>query len=255
LRAGDASQLETSAARVGRLRAGEELARASSEEGLARLRLKSLVGLGAADQAFELKVSPPSPAVGLEAGALVGEALRARPDLRAAELAMEAAGKRAGLARWEVFAISAVLDANAEGSRGFEAGPGLEVPIPLFHQNQGARARAGAEVERAARRYAAVAEAIGLEVREAHARLAQAHRELDNWREKVLPPLEETVRQAEKAYEAGDASLLLVLETARQLFEARRREVEIAAELRRAAAELERGVGRRLDPRPPIAGK
>jgi outer membrane protein TolC len=115
--------------------------------------------------------------------------------LRAAELGIEAAAKRAGLARFEIYALTGILDANGAGST-FERGPGLEVPIPIFHQNQGGIALAKARLEKAARQYVTV-------------------------RDRILPPLEQSVGQAEKAYLGGDVSFLFVLETTRKLAEAR----------------------------------
>ena len=38
-----------------------------------------------------------------------------RPDLRAAEIAVEAAAKRTDLAKWSFMNLDAVYDANAEG--------------------------------------------------------------------------------------------------------------------------------------------
>ena len=83
------------------------------------------------------------------------EALASRPDVRAAELRVEAAAKKLGWERSRILALSAVLDANGSGSEGFEAGPGVEGSIPLFDRNQGGRARASADLEVASRQYVA----------------------------------------------------------------------------------------------------
>lgn len=248
VRAGDSSELEAAAARIDALRAGEEARRLQHEVTLAEARLRAVLGLGLESGSLSLEPSPLVPPPERSAADLLEEALAARPDLRAAELRMEAAGKRAGLERWEFLALTVMLDANQDSREGTDLGPGLEFPIPLFNRNQGGIARAEAEIERAARRYAAVRERIALEVREAHTRLVQAREDLEIWRTRILPPLEEAVRQAESAYQGGDVSLLLVLETTRQLFDARRSEAEAAAGLRRALSELERSVGRRLSP-------
>jgi cobalt-zinc-cadmium efflux system outer membrane protein len=58
---------------------------------------------------------------------------------------------------------------------------------------------------------------------------------------------------ARKALEEDGTSLLLVLETTRQLLAAQQRELEAAAEIQRAVAELERSVGRRVfEEAPPL---
>jgi len=247
LKAGDISELETATARIDAARAREEIRRLATDVTVARERLRTLAGLGFLDRPCDFSDTPASPDTHREVGELLKQARAARPDLRAAELGLEAAGKRAGLAKAEIFTLSAVLDANTKGREGHELGPGVQLPIPVFNRNQAGRARAQAELERAAWDYVAVKERIELEVSEAHTRLRQAREALAAWRREIVPPLEENVRQAEKAYQAGATSLLLVYENTRQLNTARLREMEAAAELRRARAELERSVGRRLD--------
>ena len=80
---------------------------------------------------------------------LVIDALAARPDVRAAELGVEAAGARLGWEQSRTMSLTAVLDANGRGTEGYEMGPGIDVPIPLFNRNQGQITRAQAELVRA----------------------------------------------------------------------------------------------------------
>ena len=76
--------------------------------------------------------------------------------------------------RSRILALTAVLDANGQGREGFEMGPGVDVGLPLFNRNQGPRARAEAQLQRAAATYAAVQQQIGLDIREASSLLDQA---------------------------------------------------------------------------------
>jgi cobalt-zinc-cadmium efflux system outer membrane protein len=92
-----------------------------------------------------------------------------------------------------------------------------------------------------------VRDRIVLEVNQALTQYLQAQENLDILREGILPQLEDAVERAEEAYGAGNISFLLVLETTRRLLETRLSEVEADASLRRARAELERSVGRRLE--------
>ncbi|MCI0734155.1 MAG: TolC family protein, partial [Methylococcaceae bacterium] len=179
---------------------------------------------------------------------LVQDALASRPDLRAAEIAVEVAGEIAGLAEIEIYTLTGMFDANSIGSRNmFESGPGTELPIPIFDRNQAGIARANTQLQRAAIRYVAVRNQIALEVRQAFARYQQARQGIHVWREKMMKPLLKTIDQANKAYGAGETSLLPVLDANWNLFIARRREAESVAGLRRAIAELERSLGGRLD--------
>jgi outer membrane protein, heavy metal efflux system len=241
LRNGDLSELEAATTRVDALRAHEEAQRARYDVRMADERLRLLTGAARG----EFKPKEEKLAVEAARDELEHRALAARPDLRAAELGIEAAGKRAGLAKAEIFAISGVLDANRT-DRGIELGPGVQLPIPIFNHNQAGIARAKAEMERAKWNYLSVKDRIVLDVRDAHTRLAQAQEALAEWEQKILPPLEATTQQAQRAFELGNVSLLLVYENTRQLLSARARHAEIEADLRRAHAELERSVGQRL---------
>jgi cobalt-zinc-cadmium efflux system outer membrane protein len=178
---------------------------------------------------------------------LVGEAVSSRPDLRAIQLAASTAQDRAELARRDIWQLTGIFpDLNARGVKGFEAGPGLRFNVPLFHQNQGAIAQAEADAERLRRQYDNRRDLAALEVNQAYIQLLQAEKDREIWRDQILPQARAAVTSAEMALQENAISLLLVLETTRQFLTAQQREREADAQLRRAIAELERSVGRRL---------
>ena len=82
---------------------------------------------------------PLSPCEALDT--LMTDALASRPDVRAAELAVEAAGARVGLEKSRILTITATLDANGEGKQGFEIGPGHWTRPAAQRQRRRARAR------------------------------------------------------------------------------------------------------------------
>jgi cobalt-zinc-cadmium efflux system outer membrane protein len=251
VRAGDASALEISAARIEAQRAREESVRQTQELVLARVRLRALLGHVFAEGEFHFEEASEIPRVDFNVYVLVSDALAARPDVRAAEISVDAACGRAGLAQLEYLAVAGLIpDVNGDGEKGFEAGPGLQLTLPIFHRNDGGIARAEAEIERSQSHLDTVRSRVALEVREAQTRYVQACEQVAIWQEQILPPAEEALRQAGKAFENGDAPLLIVLETTRQLLDARARTVDAEANLRRAWAELERSVGRRLSGEP-----
>lgn len=251
LRAGDASELEANSADIDVLQAREQTARLRTDSRLMGERLRHLLGLGLISQwTARLSQSDSTPRSDHDVNRCLTNALAARPDLRAAELGLEAAGKRIGLARAETFTLAAGINSKEVGSganKEFLSGPTIDLAVPILNQNQGGVAQARAKFEKAARQYYTVRDRIVLEVRESHVRLAQAQESSTRWREKILPPLEESVRQAEKAYVGGNVSYLFVLETSRKLYDARIKEATAVAELRRATAELERSIGQRLE--------
>lgn len=247
LRAGDISALEARIATVDAARARQDAERTVHDTRLARERLRLLLGLTADDAAVDRVQASASPASCGSEPELLTRALAARPDVRAAELAVEAAGARLGWERRRIGSFVAVLDANGQGRSGFEAGPGVEVPLPIFNRNQGGRLRAETELQRASAAYVAVQQQVGLDVREAATLLAQARQSHELWRTTLIAPLEGNLDDAETANRAGDSSMLVVLEATRRLIDARIRERELTADEARAMARLERATGARCD--------
>ena len=164
---------------------------------------------------------------------LFQEALASRPDIRAAELAIEAAGARA---RWEhsrIVTLIGILDGNGQGSEGAEAGLGVSGELPIFSRNQGGISRAEAELERASRRYAALRAQVGVDVRTAAIRVRQAQAAFDGWSTDIVPSLEIEQRQAESAYQAGEAPLFTLLDVGRRLIDGRMRQLDAEAALQK----------------------
>lgn len=256
VKAGEDSELGASSIRLDAFFSEEQLVRTGRDVDLSREKLRFLMGVETTDVEIQLTPSEIAPDIVADVNDLVAEAMTSRPDLRALGIAVEAACERARLARYDYFNIWAALpDINAKGAKGFEAGPGLHFDLPIFNQNQGAIARAEAEAERLRRKYAARRDSVSLEVRQAYTQLERARSELAIWREQVVPEAESAVESARKALEEDGVSLLLVQQTVRQLLQAKQREIQAAAAVRRAVAELERSVGRRLLPEPrPFSG-
>ena len=246
LAAGDISEMEARAATTNAARTEQDMRRADYDAIVAKEHLQFLTGIGGA--VTDVKLTAPTVDVQPNACGDVAktrqDAAAARPDVRAAELAVEAAGARAGWERSRLITLSAVLDANGSGKQGFEMGPGIDAEIPLFARNQGPIARADAEVERASRAYLATRQRVDLEIREAAARYEQASKDANLWRDSILSALERDVEVAEKTYAAGEQPYLFVVEAARRAADARLRAIDAAAEVRRAQARLERAIGR-----------
>jgi outer membrane protein, heavy metal efflux system len=249
-RAGDASELEARATRAESLTAVDATARAAHDEHLARLRLRRLVGLAESPLGAQLAVAQSAVEIREAASeeTLVRDALAARPDVRGAEMAIEAAGDRLGWERSKIVQVLARLDVKPVGTRGGAPSlvlPGATVEIPIFNWNPGGRGRAQAEMKQAAFRYVAVRDDVTTEVRVARELLAQALGSLVPWREGVLPLLEANVISAMRAYESGNETYLLVLEATRRTQDAKLRALDLELDVLRARAAVERAVGRR----------
>jgi cobalt-zinc-cadmium efflux system outer membrane protein len=239
---GDISELEVSTAEVDSIQARISRDRSPVEVKLATETLRHLLGLSNQRESFSLSQVPVVPDITRGGDELVALALAARPDLRVAEMQIEAAGKRFGLSQAEVFQVSAIFDSNGDGTA-FESGPGLDLTLPVFHRNQGAKALEDARFQKACRHYRAVEDQIAMEVRQSFASYEQADRDLQRIRDELLPALRRNRIGAEKAWKGGEVEYLFVLDVNRKMQAARLAEAEATAELLRAVAELQRSIG------------
>lgn len=271
-RAGDISELETNASVTEAQLAEERAARLAQDLVTAKERLRSVLGFANEEVTLTLiaptlDLSPPaaqlintstvttiaasndnSPgaAESVPLNELLKQALAARPELKAGELAIEAAGARAKWERSRIVNVMAIAKEYGRGANGFEQGPGLLIDLPIFNRNQGNISRAEAEIERAAKQLIAARQRIIAEVREAYTLFTQARAAHDLWRTRVLPPLAQDIRLAEAAYRSGDVAYLFVLESARRYSDERLREADYQLAIARAFVALERSIGRRL---------
>lgn len=246
LKAGDISQLATSDAHVESLRAVDVARSLSKEAAILRHRLNTLLGIVSGEILFDVAPSDTAPGTEMSVDELLTMAFAARPDLRAAELNIEAAGKRLGLEKSKIYNLIAVLDAKDEGEDSLTVGPGLAVEIPIFNQNQGGIARARAELEQASRQYEAVRQNIILQVRQAYTRYVSAHEAFEVWDKHIVPSLEKAFAQTQESLAAGEVSYSSVLEAEQKSVDAHMRWTELAADLHRSAAQLNYCVGKKI---------
>ena len=251
LKEGDIGEQDAATARIDALTADQDATRIRYEQTLAEERLRNLLGLGRKRVPVAI-VDPPTPAAPEpDVEALVAEAIQTRPDVFAAEQLAEAAGDRLRTSKMSWFRFLFVLDATSGRKTGHEFGPAFRATLPIFNRNQGLIIRAEGEVEQAQRRVRTLRDSIAQDVRLAHARCRQARAEYDVMMTKVRPEIEASVKRGEEAFKEGNVSYLVVLEATRQLIDNYLREATIRTDLRRARADLERSVGRRLDAPPP----
>ena len=238
-KAGENSDLEVTQARADAALAAQERERLKYEETMALEKLRSLMGMARQPSALALSDSGAAAAPSVSVSAAVQEAIRSRPDVRAAELAVIAAGQRAGLAQAEILSLTASAKyTNRAGTQ-----PGFDLQLPLFHQNQAARSQAAAQLDKALHQLSAARHRAAADAREATARLSQARAVASGW-DKVLPELERALETARRPVTEGDAPPTAPLDAARRLAEARAKAAESEFRLREAAAECRRAAGK-----------
>ncbi|AKU97751.1 hypothetical protein AKJ09_04415 [Labilithrix luteola] len=141
------------------------------------------------------------------------------------------------------------LDAKPVGSKGGPPivwPPGFNADIPIFNQNDGARGRAGAELERTSWSYLVVRQQVVTDVRIALEELVMALGSREPWTTTIVPLQEKNVAAAMHAYESGAEPYLVVLDATRRLVDAKLRELELGLDVSRARARLDRAVGWRI---------
>ena len=240
---GDISGLEETAFHLEAAQTWEASVRFARDAELAEEKLKNLLGLGLEKIPIQLKSDPDSGELNPLPSDLLEAAFAARPDLRAAEIAIEAAGQRVGWERAKIFNLTAVIDANGEGKAGFEMGPGMQLELPILNQNNGKIVRAMAEFTQAARQYIAVKHRIAREVKDAHTQYTAAQKALNILEKDVMPAAAAAAANAAEAYKIGDISYLELLDFRRQLLASRLRNTEAESELRKAKISLEHSIG------------
>lgn len=177
------------------------------------------------------------------------EALRRRPDLQAAVLNADRAQAEVKLAkaeRWEDWTVGVGYDRDRQVINGAPSQSAdqllalrLTVPLPVWNQNQGRIAEAGARERQATSTVAALELTILSEVESAHRRVADYDRVADRYRAGVAPLSDRTVQSAQDAYRQGLATVTQVVQVQRQQAELRSAYVEALAQHRRAAIDLE----------------
>ncbi len=243
LRSGDISGLDKTTFELEAARKKRDLINFVRDTELVNAKLKTLLGLE--QKGNDIKLAPTQANVdwNFNLEDLLTVAYAARPDLRAAEIAIEAAGKRLGWERSKIFKFTAVVDYNERGRSGSEFGPGAWIELPIFNWNNGKVARSKAQLEQAVRQYLVVKQDIAFNVREAYTNYLSAQNALRIVRSDLLPLAITAADEAEKRYSVGEISYQDYLEFKRQLLDSRLREAESLTELRRASAQLRHSVG------------
>lgn len=247
--AGDASQVEVAALRAEARSAEDNARRARTEGVLARERLRLLMGV--VQSPLFAKARPHAEPLDLRAPRplpeLVALAQAARPDVRAAELGIEAAGGRLGWEKSRILQLFARLDGkpstSSSGASELLWVPGVQLEVPLFNWNPGGIGRAEAELMRATARYSLLRQQVSNEVLTAREQVLQAAGSLEAFQSNILPAFTAASEGAQKAFDAGDSPYLQVLDALRRLADARLQALDIEADLRRALARLDRSLG------------
>lgn len=233
-------------------RAAQQLAKAEADRvvvirDLAKERRRMLELIGFAGESAEWAAAA-SDGTGDDAipdeSAVMTLAESQRLDVAAARAIVQA--QRADLlveerSRLKDFGLGTDFERSETGEK--SVGPVVEVGIPIFNANQAQIARAGSIARAASAAYEATAHRAVREARVAWIELDSAARLVEQYRTTVLALAERNLTLAENALKAGQADVTVLLESQRELIDARARLNELERQATIARIELEYAVG------------
>ncbi len=125
-------------------------------------------------------------------------------------------------------------------------GPSIQATLPIWDQNQAQIAKAGYVVQQRRKEYESLLDAVASDIQESAAIARVAGQQVRFYDDEILPQADSNVRVSERAYEAGEQGVLVLLEAQQFLVNQRREYVNFWRDYAVAYAALERAVGGRM---------
>lgn len=256
VRAGEGIALDVNRARQ-RL-AGAETEREIARRDLAqeRRRMLELIGFAAEHEAWEAHPDPSAgPMPTPDEPGVIALAASQRLDVAAARCVAEARRDELTVeerSRLRDFGVGADFERSESGEK--SVGPVIEIGVPIFDTNEAQIAKAGSLARAALATYEAVAQRAVREARVAWVATDSAARLVEQRRASLVAVAEHNLALARGALDAGDADITAVLETQRELVDARRTINDLERDAALARIALEHAVGGRLEAPAPTAG-
>jgi outer membrane protein TolC len=207
-----------------------------------RLHLARLLGAGAGPITWELApVAPVFETLAPEESFIAG-ALLNRPELQAKRWELQALGDDLAAASFAPL-TGGELGVHSEHDPSWRVGPTLSVPLPIFDFGQAARAKITAQRLAARAEYQELQGEIVQNVRTTYAAYLYARDALANMQQNLLPLQQQQRDQAQRAFEAGDADLSLLLLAEGDLRQLAVKSIELRERVGVARAQLMRAAG------------
>jgi outer membrane protein TolC len=181
-----------------------------------------------------------------DATALTQAALGRRPDLHSHQAAVTEADARLRLEVANRYGNPAIgPDWEYDSVRTNNIGTQMVVPIRLFNTRRGEILQRKSERERAALELQNTEVLVRQDVEAALARLDEARRGVNFYRDRILPELQSSLKQIEQLFRQGEpgADLARVIDFRRKLLKARDLYLDSLWEMRQAQPDLAAAVG------------
>lgn len=242
LDAGEGTRIDLVTLQAQRVELQVAIDRARLDERTSRLRLARLIGEPSAAATWaldpwtepELRHSPESD--------WTDAALIARPEIQALAWRLKALEDEAGLFRllpWE--GASAGLETQSSG--GWQVGPSIAVPLPIFDSGEARKGVNTAEQLEARHELTLAKRLVVEEVRVAYQVLAASTANLGRIERELIPLQRQRRQLAEDAYRSGQTDVTPLFLAEQELRVAQTQAIEVEAQTARALVRLQRAVG------------
>jgi len=242
LEAGEGTRADVVTLDAQRVELQVSIDRTRLDERTSRLRLARLIGQPASEATWTLDPWN-SPATTQQSERdWIDAALVARPEIQAVAWRLRALGDEQGLLGllpWE----GASVGIDAQRDAGWQLGPSVSVPLPLFDDGSAQRSRSVAETFEARHELTLARRRTVEEVRVAYQSLAAGSANLVRIRSELIPLQQQRRQLAEDAYRAGQTDVTPLFLAEQDLRIAQLQAVEVEAQAARALVRLQRAVG------------
>jgi len=229
-----------------------ELARFEGDLAMARSHLNRILSLGRGQIDYEIRgeeAEEPLQLPPLEE--TIEYALNHRLDIQRSRSKVHQAEKELELEKTRILrhvalGVSYEKDPEAGGSDAEVLGPGIDIQLPIFDQNQAQIAKAQYRIRQARKNLQALEGQVREEIASDFARIHLYETRVYRFREKIIPLREKALEYSEKWVKAMQLNRLYLLEAQKGILQSRREYLQALMERQRALVNLELHMGGRL---------
>jgi len=225
-----------------------ELARFEAELAIARSHLNRVLALGPGQIGHEIRggdVEEPAQLPALEGA--IEYALEHRPDVEMARLRVQKAERTLKLEKARILKhVSLGVSYERDPDGADVLGPGFDIQLPIFDQNQAQIAKAQYRIRQARKNLQALEGQVREEVTRDMERINLHQTWVHRFREKIIPLREKAIGYAERWVNAMQLNRLYLLEAQRGLLQSRREYLEAIMERQHTLVDLELHMGGKL---------
>jgi cobalt-zinc-cadmium efflux system outer membrane protein len=225
-----------------------ELMRFRSEQAIAKSRLNRILALSPAQVGYEIRdgwgekqIRLPHPAEAIK------YALDHRLDIQMARFKVQQAEKNLELEKARILRhinLGVSYERDPDGAE--VLGPGFDIQLPIFDQNQAQIAKAQYRIRQARKSLQALEGQVREEVTSDLERVNLQQARVQSFRGKIIPLREKAIEYAERWVNAMQLNRLYLLEAQKGLFQSRREYLEALLERQQALVDLELHMGGKL---------